>query len=87
LSLELWRVINWSSLSFNPNAINLLEKNQDKVDWSDIIQMETNKLINVLKSRDEVILDAKVKFWQENSDKMLTINSFNKDKWETFILL
>lgn len=25
--------INWSSLSKNPNAIELLQQNQDKIDW------------------------------------------------------
>lgn len=25
--------LNWSFLSFNPNAINLLEENQDKIEW------------------------------------------------------
>ena len=26
-------MVNWESLSSNPNALHLLEKNQDKIDW------------------------------------------------------
>ena len=28
--------LNWSYLSLNPNAINLLEKNQDKINWNEL---------------------------------------------------
>jgi hypothetical protein len=36
------------------------------------------------KTKEDEILDAKVKYWQANKDKLLTINSFNKDKWKEY---
>ena len=30
--------VNWRYLSYNPNAIHLLEKNLDKVDWDHLSQ-------------------------------------------------
>jgi hypothetical protein len=30
---KLPKIINWHTLSLNPNAIHLLEKNQGKIDW------------------------------------------------------
>ena len=30
--------INWGGLSENPRAIELLEQNQDKIDWNYILQ-------------------------------------------------
>ena len=29
---------NWNSLSFNPNAIDLLKQNQDKINWYNLSQ-------------------------------------------------
>ena len=28
--------VDWKELSYNPNAIHILEKNLDKVDWEDL---------------------------------------------------
>ena len=28
-----WHFFNWNYLSYNPNAIELLKENQDKIDW------------------------------------------------------
>ena len=36
------------------------------------------------KTTQDVIMDAKVKYWRENQEKMLILNSFNKDKWSEF---
>jgi hypothetical protein len=49
---------------------------------SDLSSMDAKKNRVIPKTKEEIILDAKVKFWQENSDKMLTINSFNNEKWK-----
>ena len=49
---------------------------------TDLVQMTNNN--TVPKTKEDEILDAKVKYWQENSDKMLTVNSFNKEKWNEF---
>lgn len=36
------------------------------------------------KSQDDVITDLKVQFWKDNSDKLLQINSYSKDKWSQY---
>ena len=36
------------------------------------------------KTIQDEITDAKVKYWKDNKDKMLIINSFNKDKWSEY---
>jgi len=36
------------------------------------------------KSPQDVLLDKKVKFFQENKDKLLVINGYNTDKWSKF---
>lgn len=51
---------------------------------NDITLMESKNNQNIPKSKEDIILDAKVKFWKENSDKLLTINSFNGSKWNEF---
>ena len=40
-----------------------------------------NNVVKATKSREDIILDAKVKYWRENGDKLLTINSFNSNQW------
>jgi hypothetical protein len=69
----------------NPNmefGVNCFGVKPDQKE-SDILKM-SNQSHNVPKSKDEIVLDAKVKFWQENSDKLLAINPFNKDKWKEY---
>ena len=36
------------------------------------------------KTLADQVVDAKVKFWKDNADKMLNINSYNKDKWSEY---
>lgn len=36
------------------------------------------------KTIQDEIIDAKVKYWRENKDQMLIVNSFNKDKWSQY---
>jgi len=50
----------------------------------DIQEMEANKEINVPKTPEELLLDKKVEFWKENSDKLLNINSFNYNQWSEY---
>jgi len=38
----------------------------------------------VPKNTNDVALDKKVKFWKENADKILNINSFNNNKWSEY---
>jgi hypothetical protein len=72
-------VISNPNMEFGVNCFGIkpAQKESDKLKMS-------NKSQNIPKSKDEIILDAKVKYWQENSDKLLTINSFNKDKWKEY---
>ena len=45
--------INWSALSKNPNAIDLLEQNQDKIDWCNL--SENRSAIHLLKNNQDKI--------------------------------
>jgi cytochrome c biogenesis protein CcdA len=36
------------------------------------------------KSEDDIITDMKVKFWKDNSDKLLQINAYNNNKWSQY---
>jgi Extracellular link domain len=36
------------------------------------------------KSQEDVITDMKVKFWKDNSDKLLQINAYNNNKWSQY---
>lgn len=47
-------------------------------------RMEANKNRVYPKTNEDALLDAKVQFWKNNSDKLLKINSFNNDKWSEF---
>jgi hypothetical protein len=46
--------------------------------------MESKNNQNIPKSKEDIVLDAKVKFWKENSEKLLTVSSFNGNKWNEF---
>jgi hypothetical protein len=39
---------------------------------------------NVPKTPEEKLIADKIKYWKENADKMLVVNSFNKDKWSEY---
>jgi hypothetical protein len=36
------------------------------------------------KSADDLIMEMKIKFWKENADKILQVNSYNTNKWSQF---
>ena len=42
---------------------------------------ETTNIPKIIKSKEDIILDAKIKYWRENADNMLTVNSFNSNQW------
>ena len=46
--------------------------------------MATAKETPIPQTKEEIALNEKVKFYQENGDKLLQVNSFNKDKWSKF---
>jgi hypothetical protein len=51
---------------------------------NDLAQMAAKNNPVIPKTQEEEVLDAKVKYWTENKDKMLKINSFNLEKWSEF---
>jgi hypothetical protein len=36
------------------------------------------------KTKDDLIAEAKVKYWKKHADKMLVLNSFNNSKWSEY---
>jgi hypothetical protein len=50
----------------------------------DKAEMNANKDMIVPKTEEEIELDKKVQFWKENADKLLNINSFNRNKWSEY---
>jgi len=51
---------------------------------ADLDRMNANKNKVYPKSQKDLLLEGKVNFWKQNSDKMLNVNSFNQDKWSQF---
>lgn len=51
---------------------------------SDLARMAANKEINIPKSEDDLLLDAKVQYWKDNASKMLVLNSFDRTKWSEY---
>lgn len=51
---------------------------------SELAKMNARKEKIVPKTKEDVILDMKVKFWKENADKLLNINSFNSNQWSQY---
>lgn len=52
---------------------------------SELAKMHVRKEKILPKTKEDVILDMKVKFWKENADKLLNINAFNSDKWSQVV--
>jgi hypothetical protein len=50
----------------------------------DKAEMNANKDMIVPKTEEEIELDKKVQFWKENADKLLNVNSFNRNKWSEY---
>ena len=46
--------------------------------------METNKDRPFPKSKHQMMVDRKIKFWKDNAEKLLTVNSFNRDQWSRY---
>jgi hypothetical protein len=53
---------------------------------ADLKTMAANAKIDVVvpKTDAEKQLDKKVQFWKENADKLLNVNSFNREKWSEY---
>ena len=54
--LKQWVKTNWIGLSQNPNAINLLEKNQDKIHWVGL-SLNPNAIHLLEKNQDKIDWD------------------------------
>lgn len=68
----------------NPNVrfgVNCYGK-KPKPKPADLAAIANGKTIQ--KSQEDVILDKKVQFWKDNSDKLLQINSYNSKKWSMY---
>jgi hypothetical protein len=50
----------------------------------DLNRMNAKKNHVYPKTREDLLLDAKVQFWKDNADKLLKINSFNENKWSEY---
>jgi hypothetical protein len=46
--------------------------------------MQSQNNVVYPKNTSETLLDRKVKFWKENADKLLVINSYNKKEWSEY---
>ena len=46
--------------------------------------MNANKLQVFPKTEEDQMMESKIEYWKKNADKMLLINSFNKDKWTEY---
>lgn len=51
---------------------------------AELNRMNANKNIVHPKSKKDLLLEKKVQFWKDNSDKLLSVNSFNRDKWSQY---
>lgn len=55
-----------------------------KANDADLSRMNAKKNQVYPKTREDLLLDAKVQFWKDNADKLLKINSFNENKWSEY---
>ena len=69
LKLRNWVNINkldWNYLSENPNAIEFLERNPDKINWSNLSSNINNRAIEILlQNQDKIIWETL--YWNENN--------------------
>ena len=65
-------------IKFGVNCFGKKPKPTDK----DLQTMAANKLQP--KTSEDVLMDKKVKFWKENADKLLNVNSFNRKVWSEY---
>jgi hypothetical protein len=65
-------------IKFGVNCFGQKPKPTDK----DLQAMAANKLQP--KTEEDTLIDKKVQFWKENADKLLNINSFNRNAWSEY---
>jgi hypothetical protein len=49
---------------------------------SELLRMQQSTMVRPMEDNTE--LDAKLKYWRDNMDEMLTVNSYNKTKWSAY---
>jgi hypothetical protein len=65
-------------IKFGVNCYGKKPKPTDK----DLQSMAANKLQP--KTEEDALMDKKVKFWKENANKLLNVNSFNRNVWSEY---
>ena len=48
---------------------------------NDLLRMKANQDYVFPKSQEDIDLENKVKYWKDNADNLLKVNSFNTNKW------
>lgn len=64
-------------LKFGVNCFGKKPKAND----NDLARMKANKDYVFPKTEEDLALEKKIKYWKDNADKLLKVNSFNTDKW------
>ena len=70
----------------NPNVrfgVNCFGK-KPKPSKTDLDRISTSASENIPKSPEDILLEKKVKFWNENREKLLKVNSYNNNKWSMY---
>ena len=49
---------------------------------TDLFAIEAGK--NIPKTKDDLLLEKKIEFWNANRDRLLKINSYNNNKWSMY---
>lgn len=52
-----------------------------KANDNDLARMRANKDYVFPKTEEDLALEKKIKYWKDNADKLLKVNSFNTNKW------
>jgi len=52
-----------------------------KANDNDLARMKANKDYVFPKTEEDLALEKKIKYWKDNADKLLKVNSFNTNKW------
>ena len=64
-------------LKFGVNCFGKKPKASD----NDLARMKANKDYVFPKTEEDLALEKKIKYWKDNADKLLKVNSFNTNKW------
>ena len=69
------------NLKFGVNCYGVKPKPTD-----DELKIMANANINdvIPKTPEQQLMDDKIKFWKDNADKLLVVNSFNRNKWSEY---